>query len=432
MVGLVFGVFFLLIIIGVPIAVAVIVPSLLVSIMDPTFAANAVYVFRNMITGINTYTLIAVPLFMLSSELMARGGMSDRLFDFFAYFFGHTPAGFPVAVVITCLFYGAICGSAPATVAAIGGMCIPLLVHLGYDKKFVVSMIAVAGGLGVIIPPSLPFITYGMATGVSVGDLFMAGFIPGIVIGLCLIVYVIIYCKKHDMSGLKIAEYSKNIRDRGLWDITKRGIFALLAPIVILGGIYTGIVSPTEAACIAVVYSLLVSVFVFHSLNLRELVNCFVATGKMATPVLLIFSVCTVFGRILALLNVPQTVADAVTSSVSSKFVVLVVINLFLLVVGMLMENGPAILILAPILLQVLKPYDVDPLHFGIVMVTNLAIGYVTPPIGTNLFVANSLTDIPIMVIAKHAVPFIIMFLVALVLITAFPEISTFLPMLLK
>ncbi|MGD9568437.1 MAG: TRAP transporter large permease [Sedimentibacter sp.] len=430
--GVVFLIFFSFMAVGIPIAISVGWASLSVGILNPSFAADSVFFFRNMVSGMDSYVLLAVPLFMLSGNIMAVGGISDRLFDFFAYFFGKRPSGLPTAVVLTCLFYGAISGSGPATVAAIGAMCIPLLVNLGYDKVWVTAMIAVSGGLGVIIPPSIPYITYGLATGTSVGDLFIAGFLPGILIALCLISYIIFFFGRHDNSQLRIIENSNRLKEMGLSGVLKRSFFALLCPVIILGGIYTGIVTPTEAAVVSVDYAILVCMFVFRSLSLKDLLKTFVDTARTATPVMLILSICVVFGRILTMLNVPQQVALLVTSNISSPILVFIAINVFLLFVGMIMDTVPAILILAPILQPITAQYGMDPIHFGIMMSVNLAIGFVTPPIGTNLFVAQSISGIPILNIAKKALPFILMFIVALLLITYIPEVSMMLPNMMK
>ena len=289
-------------------------------------------------------------------------------------------------------------------------------------------MIAVAGGLGVIIPPSIPFITYGLATGASIGDLFIAGVVPGILIALCLIAYIVFYFSRRDNSVLHIEAHTEELRSKGFSAILKESFWALLAPVIILGGIYGGIVSPTEAACVSVVYALLIGVLAYRAINLKNLIQCLVDTARTATPVMLILSICIVFGRVLTILNIPQNLASFVVSHVSSKIVVLLTLNAFLLFAGMIMDTVPCILILAPIMLPIVQQYGVDTVHFGVMMTVNLAIGFVTPPIGTNLFVANSLTKIPITRIAKNALPFIAMFIFALLLITYVPAFSLFLP----
>jgi C4-dicarboxylate transporter DctM subunit len=427
-----FVIFVAFLALGVPIAFSVGWSTLSVYLLNPSFTCDAEYFVKTMVNGMDSYVLIAIPLFMLSSSIMAESGMSNRLYNFFSYFFGNIPAGLPIAVVVTCLFYGAICGSGPATVAAIGTMCIPLLTSLGYERDFVTSMIAVSGGLGVIIPPSIPFITYGLATGASIGDMFIAGILPGLLIGLCLIAYIIFYfSKKEKRMNLTIEKNTQALREKGFISIFKEGFFALLAPVIILGGIYGGIVSPTEAACVSVIYALLIGVLAYRVINLKKLIGCMIDTARTATPVMLILSISIVFGRVLTILNIPQALAAFVVGHVQSKIVVLLVINVFLLFAGMVMDTVPCILILAPIMLPIVQQYGVDTIHFGVIMTINLAIGFVTPPIGTNLFVANSITKIPITRIAKHAFPFIVMFILALMLITYIPQITLVLPSLM-
>ena len=424
MVGSVFIVFFVTLAVGVPIGIAVGITSLSASIFDPMLPANAAYVFRNMVTALDSYSLLAVPLFILSGNLMAKGGISKKLFNFFAYFVGNKTAGLPIAAIITCLFYGAISGSGPATVAAVGAMTIPLLVQLGYNKDFVVAMVATSGGLGVIIPPSIPFIIYGLSSGESVGALFIAGVLPGILIGVCLMAYAYYYCKKNGEDKAKLKENYDSLRSMGFIGILKDSFWALLTPVIILGGIYGGIVTPTEAANISVIYALIVSLFIYKSINLKQVAEIMRDSIRSAAPVLLVVSTATVFGRVLTLMQAPQQIAATITSAISSPIVIMLVINLFLLVVGMIMETLAAILILTPIFLPIITQIGVNPIHFGVIMVVNLAIGFVTPPVGMNLYVASSMSGIPVMRIAKHALPFIVAFFIALMIITFVPQIS--------
>ena len=338
---------------------------------------------RGMVEGVDSFTLLAIPMFILSGILMARGGVSKKLFEVFSFFLGKVPGGMPCAVIVTCLFYGAISGSAPATVAAVGSMTIPVLVNLGYKKDFSVATVSVAGSWGVIIPPSIPMVLYGMANQ-EVGALHKRGFI-------------------------KI-----------FW-----GSFpAILSPVIILGSIYGGIASPTEAATISVFYALIVAMFIYRTLKPKDLWPIFVETVRTYGPLLFILSSASAFAKVLALLKVPAIVNDFFTSTFSSSFVIILVVNIFLLFVGMVMDGGPAILLLTPILWPIMKNCGMNPIHFGINMVVNLAIGFVTPPIGINLFVASRLVDMPVMTIAKNALPYIILFLIALVLIVAVPQIS--------
>lgn len=417
-------IFILLLLIAVPVGLSVGITSIIPGLISDDFSVSGVYILRSALGGVNSYPLLAIPMFVLSGIIMSKGGVSKKLFEIFSFFIGKRTAGIPYAVVITCLFFGAISGSAPATVAAVGSMTIPLMLEMGYDKKFAVALVAVAGGLGVIIPPSIPFILYAQATGASVSDMFIAGIIPGILIALVLMGYAFYHCKKYGEDKEKINAIVGELHSRGLKNVLFSSFFALLTPVIILGCIYSGITSPTEAAVIAVFYSLIISVFVYKTLKLRDLPDVFREAVRTFCPILFILAGSVAFSRILTLLHVPQTVSIWMTGSFTTKFTILLVINLLLLVVGMVMDTSPAILIIAPILAPVAQTFGVDPVQFGIIMVVNLAIGFVTPPIGINLFVASSMSKIPVMEIAKKAVPMILLFFIVLLMITYIPQIS--------
>ena len=402
-----FIIFIIALVIAIPVSISLGIASVLPSIFDPSFTVGAKYLIRAMFGGLDSFPLLAVPMFVLSGIIMAKGGISKKLFDVFAYFLGNFTSG-----------------SAPATVAAVGSMTIPILTSLGYDLTFSTALVAVAGGLGVIIPPSIPFIMYGMASGASVSDLFLAGIVPGLMIGLLLMLFAIYHCKKYGEEKVKIAAEVKILHDKGLLGVLKESFFALLSPVIILGCIYSGIASPTEAAVISVFYALIVSLFIYKSIRLRDIWEILVEAVKTFTPILFILAASTAFSRVLTLMQVPQTVSSFILDNFHSPVVILLILNLFLLIVGMVMDTTPAILILTPILLPIVEAIGMDPIQFGVIMVVNLAIGFVTPPIGVNLFVASSLTDVPVMNIAKKAMPMIALFLMALLLITFIPAIS--------
>ncbi|MBQ6389026.1 MAG: TRAP transporter large permease [Mogibacterium sp.] len=423
-VGLLFILFVIFLIIAIPVGITLGITAVLPHIFDPSFTVGAKYLIRAMFGGLDSFPLLAVPMFVLSGIIMAKGGISRKIFDIFAYFFGNFTAGMPCAVIVTCLFYGAISGSAPATVAAVGSMTIPILVGLGYDKTFSTSVVAVAGGLGVIIPPSIPFIMYGMASGASVSDLFLAGIIPGLVIAALLMGYSVFYCKKNGEDKDRIQAEIGALHKKGFGTVFKESFWAILSPVIVLGCIYSGITSPTEAAVISVYYALIVSLFIYKEIDFSDLWGILVEAIKTYTPILFILAASTAFSRVLTLMQVPQTVSTFILGNFSSKVVILLVINVFLLVVGMVMDTTPAILILTPILLPIAQGIGMDPIQFGVIMVVNLAIGFVTPPIGVNLFVASALTDVPVMKIARKALPMIALFLVALLLFTFVPAFS--------
>lgn len=421
---IVFLIFIVCLLLAIPVSISLGIASVLPGAVDPSFTASGTYVIRSMLGGLDSFPLLAVPMFVLSGIVMARGGISRKLFDVFVYFMGKRTAGLPCAVIVTCLFYGAISGSGPATVAAVGSMTIPIMIEMGYDKGFATAVVAVAGGLGVIIPPSIPFIMYGSASGASVSDLFLAGILPGLLIGGLLMFYAIYYCKKNGEDQEKKDAMVDQLRAKGLLNVLKASSLALLSPVIILGCIYSGVASPTEAAVISVFYALFISMFVYKSIRFRDLWGVIVESIRTYTPILFILAAAIAFSRVLTLMQVPQDISAWILSHFTNPILLLLVINAFLLIVGMLMDTTPAILILTPILLPIVQAIGMDPIHFGVIMVVNLAIGFVTPPIGVNLFVASSLTDVPVMEIARKAMPMITYFLVALLIVTFVPAVS--------
>lgn len=420
----IFILFLFMIVVGIPIGMVLAALGILPNLIDPWFSADPQYIIRAMVGGVNSFPILAVPMFILSGNLMAKGKISDKLFNFFSYFIANKTAGLPIATIVTCLFYGAISGSGPATTAAVGAMAIPVLTSLGYDIVFSTALVAVAGGLGVIIPPSIPFIFYGQSAGVSVADMFISGVVPGLLIGLCLMVYSWYYCKKNGEDKEKLKAYEQEVKKDGLLKLFLNSFWALLSPVIILGSIYTGIASPTEAAVISVFYSLIVSVFIYKTINMKDMIEILKESVGTYSTILFIIAAATGFARVLTFMKAPEIIAEFITNSVSSKITVLLVMNIVLLFVGMIMDTTPAILILTPILLPIAVSYGVNPIHFGVILVVNLAIGFVTPPLGINLFVASSLTGVKVERIVKKATPFIVAFLIALILITFIPQIS--------
>ena len=416
--------FFLLVCLAVPIGTVLAGMSFMPHLVDSWFPTDGPYLVRAMISGINSFPILAVPMFMLSGNIMAQGGISEKMFNFFSYFIAPLKAGLPISVVVTCLFYGAISGSGPATAAAVGAMTIPVLTKLGYNRVFATSLVAVAGGVGVVIPPSIPFIFYGQAANVSVGKLFIGGILPGLLIGICWMVYAYYYCWKHGEDREKLNAYHEELKQDGLWKLFLDSFWALLSPIIILGTIYSGIASPTEAAVISVFYSLFVAMFIYKRVWIGDIYGILKASVKMYASIAFIIAAAIAFARVLTFMEVPQTIEQAITSVVDNPVAFILLVNVILLFVGMVMDTTPAILVLTPILLPLAKSFGFDPIHFGIIMVVNLAIGFVTPPLGVNLFVSSALTKIPVERIIKFAIPFIGAFIVALLIITFVPDIS--------
>ncbi len=382
-------------------------------------------IINNCFSGANSTPILAVPLFILGGILMAEGGISRRLFDLFAVFVGKRRGGIPCAVILTCLFYGAVSGSGPATTAAVGSMCIPLMTELGYDRRWSAGLIAVAGGLGVVIPPSIPFVLYSLATGVSTGALFLAGVIPGVLIALFLMGYAVLYCARKGENREVIAGKLDELEKKGKARIFRESFWALLCPVIVLGGIYGGLFTPTEAACVSVFYALIISLFVYKSIRLDQLLPIMRRAVKSYAGLAFVLAFATAFGRVLSLTKATGAINAFILDNFASRFGVLSVLVLLFLLLGMVMDTGPAIIILAPVLLPAVEELGVNPVHFGAVLVCCLSIGLATPPFGLDLFVAGNLAEEQPMAVAKSALPFMLAFLAALILITYIPWLST-------
>lgn len=428
---MVFAVFLIAIAVSIPISVSMILGSVApIEILHK--GGSVVQLLNNTFSGANSTPILAVPLFILGGVIMAKGGISRKLFNFFAYFAGHFTGGLPCAVILTCLFYGAISGSGPATTAAVGAMCVPFLTDLGYDRTWSAGLIAVAGGLGVIIPPSIPFVLYSLATGVSTGDLFLGGVLPGILIGVALMAYAVYYCAKNGEDKEKIKARMDELAAEGFLKLFKDSFWALLCPVIVLGGIYTGFTTPTEAATVSVFYALIVSLFIYKTMKISELIPMLCESVKTYGGLAFVLAFATAFGRVLSLTRATRTVETFILGNFHSSFAVLTVLVVFFFLLGMVMDTGPAIIILAPVLLPACVKLGVDPVHLGVVLVCCLSIGLATPPFGLDLFVAGNIAEQQPMSVAKKAVPFILAFVVALFVITYVPSISTYLPGLLK
>ncbi len=418
-IGMLFSIFFLLLLFSVPIGGALTAISLLAT--DYWGIIQQDYFAKTLVSSLDSFPLLAVALFMIAGELMAKGGIAKQLFNVAHVMVGKLTAGHAIATVLTCMMFGAISGSGPAAVAAIGGLMIPMMVRIGYDKSFTAALVAAAGGLGVIIPPSIPMVMFGVVTGTSVSELFLAGFIPGIIMGLSLMIYSYIYCK------ITKPTIVWNEKEKGILEVLNESKTALVMPIIILGGIYGGVFTPTEAAGVSVLYALLVSIFITKTIKAKDILPIFIESAASLGPLMIIISSATVFGKILTLLQTPVIIANALNTITNNITVLLLLMNLLLLVVGAIMDTVAAIVILAPILFPIVIGLGVDPIHFGIIMIVNLSIGFITPPIGMNLYVASGISNVPIMDIARKALWPIAALIISLLLITYIPSLSTFL-----
>ena len=422
---LLFGVFFVLIMLSVPIGVALGVATSLTICL--TSNIGPVMVAQKAFTGLDSFTLIAIPFFMLAGNLMALGGIARRIVNLADAAVGKFTGGLGMATVIGCMFFAAISGSGPATVTAMGSIMLPEMEKRGYDRAFSTGLTATAGTIGVIIPPSIPFVIYGVASGTSEGDMFKAGFIPGILIGIGLMIVCWVISKKRGYKGIE-----RTNNDESFLKVFLDSLPALMAPVIILGGIYGGIFTPTEAAVVATVYSLFVGKFVYHELTWKIVYESYRSTADMNgfTGLALGFSMS--FAAYLTMEQIPAKVANVVLSAVSSKIAIIALIIVILLVVGCFVDNISSCLILTPVFLPMVKAVGMDPVHFGIMMTVALAIGFVTPPYGVNLFVASAVAKLKIEEVSKAAIPFLAAMFVCLLLIAYIEPISMALVWLLS
>jgi len=422
MTSILFGSLIFFFLVNTPIAVAIGLASLAAIFWSGTIPP--VVIVQKMFTAADSFPLMAVPFFILAGSLMEQGGISRRLVEFANSIVGRFSGGLAFVAIIASMFFGAISGAAVACVAAIGTILIPSMVRRGYDTPFATAVQATAGTLGVMIPPSIPMIIYGVLTGVSIGALFMGGILPGFLVGGSLMLVAWIISRKRGYKGDEKASFAR------IAATFKDAFFALLMPVIILGGIYGGVFTPTEAAVVAVVYGFLIGFFVYHELSLKKLKDILVTTAVGTATVMLIIATSSVFSWILTAQRVPQAVAAAMLSFSSNPIVILTLINLLLLFIGTFMETTASIIILVPVLLPVVTQIGVDPLHFGIIIVVNLAIGMVTPPLGVCLFVGCSIAGIKLEAISRAAWPFILIMIADVLLLTYLPWISTVLPKL--
>ncbi len=380
----------------------------------------------DMFNAVNKDVLLAIPFFLIAGQLMTHGSIAKRLIDFAKAIVGWVHGGLAITAIFACLFFAAISGSSPVTVIAIGTMMFPVLIKENYDEKFSLGLITSAGSLGILIPPSIPMIIYAIVVStpthiISVADLFIAGVLPGLLIGLLLMIYSVITQKKY--TFLRKVDFSFN----QLKISFKNGILALLLPLIILGGIYTGFFTPTEAAAVAVVYAFIVEVFIHKDLKIKDLPKIFIQSTSMMGTLFLIIVIAISFNQFLALERIPYQAAVWMNEFVNSPLMFLIVVNIFLLILGCFMDIMSAILIVGPLLGPMAVEFGIDPVHFAIIFIVNMEIGYLTPPIGLNLYVASSIFQKKIGHVIVSTIPFTLILLFALILISYIPSISLFL-----
>ena len=418
MAWLLFGLFFLLSLLRVPIAFSLAIASLLILMLQDF---NLITVVETIFAGMDQSSLIAIPGFVLTGVIMLKGGLSKYLLNFLSAWLGHFAGGMAIVTIVACMIFAAISGSSVATVAAIGSIMIPGLIAAGYDKKYAMGLIATAGTLGILIPPSISFILYGSITNTSVGDLFIAGLLPGIFFGFSLIIVSIIYAKRNGFGGSEPASWSTR------WKSTKKAIWAILLPLLIFWLIYGGVATPTESSVIAAFYALIISIFVYKELKLKDLRSLVRETVNTTSMIYMIVGAASVFGMFLTINQIPQSLVSWISESEPNIWIFIIAINLLLIVLGAFMDGVSIILITVPILFPALQLMGFNLYHFAVMMVVNLELGMITPPVGLNLFVTSGIAKEPIEKVIKAVIPFIAVMLFVLIVVILWPNLSLYL-----
>lgn len=378
---------------------------------------------QRIVAGTDSFTLLAVPFFLLAGELMQYGGLSKRMVNFANALIGHRTGGLAMVMVVAASLFAATSGSAPATTASIGGIMIPEMEKRGYKKSFSAALASVSGPIGQLIPPSIPMIIWAVASNTSITKLFLAGVIPGLLMGLGLMLTSYVIAKKRGYLG-----EPKKASLKEVWGAFKSGFWALMCPVIILGGIYCGIFTPTEAAAVAALYGLFVGIFIYKELNWLQIKKVFLDSVKATTLVIFVCAAANLFGWLLAVEQVAPSIVNSILSISTNKYVVLLMLNVMIFVIGCLMDNIAAMVILSSVFVSIGQQIGLDPVHLGLIIITNFAVGQATPPVGYSLFVGSSISGISIEQLGKAVMPFLIADMAVIFLVTYIPWVTMFLP----
>lgn len=413
-----FGSLIVFILLSVPIGLSIGLSSMIAIFFSDT--VNMSLLIQKLFTSLDSFPLMAIPLFMLAGLLMGKSGISEKILNLANQLVGWMIGGLAMVTIVASSFFAALSGSGPATVGAIGSFMIPAMKEKNYSPGFASAITAAAGCIGVIIPPSIPLILYGVISGASIGELFKAGILPGILIAILLMVASYFTVKKKGDTEQEVIKVTLRSLIAAIYDSK----WALLAPVLILGGIYGSIFTPTEAAAVAIIYTLIVGIFIHKELKWKEIREGLMETITLSGATMYMIGTSIAFAYLLSIEQIPAQIAESITSLTTNGILLLLFINIFLLVVGAFIDTIPALAMLTPILLPIAVAAGVDPIHFGIIMVMNLAIGFVTPPFGINLFIASAVGKTPIEKIIVAMGPILIFLIGGLLIITYFPPLS--------
>jgi len=419
-----FGLLFICLILSMPVAVSLGLSAIITIwlLHIPLLAVTSIIE-----ATVTKFTLLAIPFFILSGIVMQKGGISKRLISLASIIIGPITGGLGIAAIVTAMFFSAISGSGPATVAAIGVILVPAMIKIGYDDAFATSIVSASGALGIVIPPSIAFIIYGMLANVSIGDLFIAGILPGILVGFCFIGIVIIVSKKHNYKELS---KKRTLNEAGKVFID--AFWGILSPVIVLGGIYGGIFTPTEAAAVAAVYSIFVSVFIYRGLKWSDFIQTLLDAAITTAIIMLIVANAGLFAWVLTREGIASSIARTLLNITSNKIIILLMINVVFLMAGCIMDAVSSFYVLLPIVLPIANEMGLNLLVLGVILTVNLSIGLITPPVGANLYIGADIGKVSLEKLIKRIFPFILAALLALTIMTFIPQIITFLPNILR
>ncbi len=422
-VGVLFILFFFLLAVGAPIAIALGASTFATLVFFTDI--SPIEISAMMFEKIEHYSLMAIPMFILAGQLLSKGSSAQRIIEFAKSVVGHLPGGLPMAAIFASIIFAAVSGSSPATVVAIGSIMFGAIQQAGYPKKYAIGTVATAGSLGILIPPSIVMIVYGVTAEVSIGKLFMAGVVPGIMIGLMMMIVTYIGARRLGFKRTEPENFKTRVKKMG------NASWALMTIIIVIGGIYGGIFTPTEAAAVAAVWAFFVSMFIYRDIKWSELFTLFLESAKTSAMIMFIIANAMIFAHFLTLENVPQMITNTLLEWDVNAIMFLILVNILLIVAGNFMEPSAIIMIMVPLLFPVAVALGIDPIHFGIVIVVNMELGMISPPVGLNLFVTSGITGTSIKDVFVYSLPWMMTILVGLLLVTYIPIISLWLPNLM-
>ncbi|MDR0408729.1 MAG: TRAP transporter large permease subunit [Campylobacteraceae bacterium] len=420
MITVLFVLLFALMLVGVPVSVSLGASTIITALIFTDF--DVVGLAEHVFNGLNTYTLMAIPMFILAGSFLSKGSAAQRIINFAKSIVGHMPGGLPISAIFSCMIFAAVSGSSPATVVAVGSVMYGAIKEAGYSEKYAIGTIATSGSLGILIPPSVVFIVYGVTAEQSIGDLFIAGIIPGIMLGCMLMMFAYIGAKRLGFKGSQPMSFKSRMK------AFKDAFWALLIIVIVIGGIYGGIFTPTEAGAVCAVYAFIVSFFIYKDIKLKDVYKIVLDSAMTTSMIFFIIANAMIFAHFLTSETIPHQITQMILDADVSAVMFLIIVNILLLIMGQFMEPSSVVMITTPLLLPIATALGIHPVHLGVIMIVNMEIGMITPPVGLNLFVASAITKLSLKDVVVASFPWAATIFIGLIIITYVPMISLWLP----